>query len=236
MSPAAPRIALLAAIVFTSACEDRTPVAPSPSPSVSSRDLPTPSAMFLLTGTVYESTREGRRPLAGMPLDISVEYQSWPPRATTDADGRYRFSASSSETLHVRAEKEGYSQPCRSAVALIKDTVVDVYVVADATLSANGVPASMPVSQPTLQGTVFERTAGDVRPVQGVKVTGDFSAGLGWAPNATTVTDAAGRYLLCGLGGDIGLELMVQRPGQPNRFVPVDIRTTTTLDIELAAR
>jgi hypothetical protein len=94
----------------------------------------------------------------------------------------------------------------------------------------------MPVGQPTLQGTVFERTAGHVRPAQGVKVTGDFSGGIGWAPNATTVTDEAGRYLLCGLDGNTGLELVVQRPGQPNRFVPVDIRTTTTLDIELAPR
>jgi hypothetical protein len=135
----------------------------------------------------------------------------------------------------VKAEKDGYSQPCRSAIALIEDSVVDVYMVADATLSAHGVPESMPVIQPTLRGTVFERTTEDVRPVQGVKVTGDFSAGIGWAPNATTVTDAAGRYLLCGLDENIGLELMVQRPGQPNRFVPVDIRTTT-LDIELAAR
>ena len=182
MSSAVLRSMLLAAIVFTLACEDRTPVAPSPSPAARSPALPTPSAMFTLTGTVYESTRDGRRPLAGIPLDISVDYQSWPPRATTDAEGRYRFSASSSEKLNVRAEKEGYSQPCRSAVALIEDSVVDVYMVADATLLANGVPASMPVIQPTLRGTVFERATGSIRPVQGAKVTGDFSAGFGWGP------------------------------------------------------
>ena len=236
MSPAVLRSMLLAAGVFTFACEDRTPVAPSRSLAPVSQVLPAPSDPFTLTGTLYESTPDGRRPLAGIPLDISVDYQSWPPRTTTDAEGRYSFSGSSSEKLHVRVEKEGYSQPCRSAVALLADVVLDIYVVAEATLLANGVPASMPVVQPTLSGTVFERAAGGVRPLQGVRVTGDFSAGLGWAPNATTITDAAGRYLLCGVDGVAGLELLVQRLSQPNRFVSVDVRTTATLDIELAAQ
>ena len=71
---------------------------------------------------------------------------------TTDAEGQYRFTASSSEKLNVRVEKAGYSQPCRSAVPLTANSVMDVYIVADATLSVNGVPASMPVIQPTLSG------------------------------------------------------------------------------------
>ena len=233
MSRAALGSVLLAAIVFTLGCEDRTPVAPSLSPAAGSPALP---AVFTLTGTVYESTRDGRRPVAGLPLDISVDYQSRSPVTTTDAEGHYRFTGSSSEKLNVRVEKEGYSQPCRSAVPLTADSVMDVYVVANATLSADGVPASMPVIQPTLSGTVFERAAEGVRPLQGVKLTADFSAGLGWGPSAATVTDAAGRYLLCGVDGVMGLELWIQRPGQPNRSVPVDIRTTTRLDIELTAR
>jgi hypothetical protein len=138
--------------------------------------------------------------------------------------------------LKVRVEKEGYSQPCRSAVALVEETVMDIYVVSDAILSTSGLPASMPVVQPTLWGTVFESSTEGVRPVHGVKLTGDFSAGLGWAPSATTVTDAAGRYLLCGVDGVMGLELLVQRTGQPNRSVPVDVRTTTRLDIDVSAR
>ena len=175
-------------------------------------------AVFTLTGTVYESKRDGRRPVAGVPLDISVDYQSRSPRTTTDAEGRYRFTGSSSEKLNVRVEKEGYSQPCRSAVPLTADTVMDVYVVADATLFVNGVPASMPVIQPTLSGTVFERAAEGVRPLQGVKLTADFSAGLGWGPSAATVTDAAGRYLLCGVDGVMGLDLGSSARG--NRTAP----------------
>jgi hypothetical protein len=107
---------------------------------------------------------------------------------------------------------------------------MDVYVMADATLSADGVPASMPVIQPTLSGTVFEHAAEGVRTVPGVKIVGDFSAGLGWGPSATTVSDAAARYLLCGVYGRLGLELWIPHL---RRYVPVNAPMTTTLDIDL---
>jgi hypothetical protein len=233
MSSAVLRNVLLASIVCNLGCEDRHPSAPSAS-AAGSQVRPAPPGVFTLSGIVYESTRDGRRPLAGIPLDISVDYQSRSPMTATDAEGRYRFSGSSSDKLNVRVQKEGYSQPCRSAVALSADSVMDVYVVADETLAAGGVPPSMPVIQPTLSGTVFERGAQGVRPLQDIRLTGDFSAGIGWGPSATTITDANGRYLLCGVDGVLGLELFVQRRGQPNRFVPVDIRTTTRLDIDLS--
>jgi hypothetical protein len=70
--------------------------------------------------------------------------------------------------------------------------------------SSDKLNVRVPVIQPTLSGTVFERTAQGVRPVPDIKLTGDFSAGLGWGPSATTVTDANGRYLLCGVDGVLG--------------------------------
>ena len=232
MSAAVIRGALLAVIALTPGCDTRTPITPSASPAA---DFVVPSAvpMFTLTGTVYEATREGRRPLAGIPLDISVDYQQRSPVTTTDADGQFRFVGSSSEKLNVRVEKAGYSQPCRAAVALTADSIMDVYVVANATLAVHGVPASMPVIQPTLSGMVFEHVLEGVRPVQGVQIIGDFSAGLGWGPSATTVTDVTGRYLLCGVDGSMGLELWIPRLF---RYVTADIRTTTRLDIDLTPR
>ncbi len=156
MSAAVIRGALLAIIALTPGCDTRTPITPSTSPAADSA-VPSAERMPTLTGTVYEATREGRRPLAGIPLDISVDYQQRSPVTTTDADGQYRFFGSSLEKWNVRVEKAGYSQPCRAAKALNAESVMDVYVVSDATLALHGVPASMPVIQPTLSGTVFER-------------------------------------------------------------------------------
>ena len=223
-------LALLSIIALTWGCETRTPTTPSVSPGSAAVVMPSAATGFTLSGTVYESTRAGRRPLAGIPLDISIDYQQRSPATTTDSDGRYRFVGASSEKWNVRVEKVGYSQPCRAAVALTADTVMDVYVVADATLSSDGVPASMPVIQPTLSGTVFEHAPEGVRTVSGVKIIGDFSAGLGWGPSATTVSDAAGRYLLCGVDGSMGLELWVPRL---RRYVSVIPSMTTRIDIDL---
>jgi hypothetical protein len=182
---------------------------------------------------VYESTPDGPRPFAGVPLDISVDFQSWPPKSTSDTQGRYSVSGLTAQKLKVRAEKSGYSQPCRSAITLTADATLDVYLVADSTLARNGVPDSMPRAQPTLSGIAFERTAQGVEPIAGVRVIGDFSGGLGWAPSATTITDAKGRYLLCGVESDLGLELIAQREGHTPVTVPVNLRTTTELDIQL---
>ena len=223
-------LALLSITALTWGCETRTPITPSVPPDSGAVVMPSAAPGFTLSGTVYESTRDGRRPLAGAPLDISLDYQARSPITTTDADGRYSFMGSSLAKLNVRVEKAGYSQPCRAAIALSADRVMDVYVVADATLSVDGVPASMPVIQPTLSGTVFERASEGVRTVPGVKVIGDFSAGLGWGPSATTVTDAAGRYLLCGVDGSMGLELWIPRL---RRYLPVNSPMAATLDIDV---
>ena len=230
MSSAVTLGALLTMIALTWGCETRTPITPSVSPNSAAVVMPSAATGFTLSGTVYESTREGRRPLAGASLDISIDYQARLPVTTTDVDGRYSFVGASLEKLNVRVEKAGYSQPCRAAVALAADRVMDVYVVADATLSVDGVPASMPVIQPTLSGTVFEHAPEGVRTIPGVKIIGDFSAGLGWGPSATTVSDAAGRYLLCGVDGRLGLELWIPRL---RRYVSVIPSMTTRLDIDL---
>jgi hypothetical protein len=98
-------------IALTWSCDSRTPIAPSTSPAPDDAVLPSAAPIFTLTGTVYESTREGRRPLAGIPLDISADYQQRSPVTTTDSDGRYRFVGSSSEKLNVRVEKAGFANP-----------------------------------------------------------------------------------------------------------------------------
>jgi hypothetical protein len=70
---------------------------------------PSPIQVAVLSGTVYEHGPEGQQPLSGVPLDISVEYQSWPPQLTSDGQGNYRTSKAVGSAMKVRAEAGGYS-------------------------------------------------------------------------------------------------------------------------------
>ena len=109
------RLSVLGAIVLAVACnETRSPVAPSsPAPGSS----PPAPVSFTLTGVVYEATAAGRRPLSGVGLDVSVEYQSWPPNVFSDSTGRYRVpNTSIGGPLQIIADMPGYKQPCRVAV------------------------------------------------------------------------------------------------------------------------
>jgi Na+/glutamate symporter len=95
----------------------------------------------------------------------------------------------------------------------------------------------MPITQPVLIGFVFERTLSGVTPVAGVRVSVDFSGGFGgWEPSATTLTDAAGRYLLCGIAnatrGLVG-ELIAGKVGYHGVIIPLSTPVTSHLDIEL---
>ena len=225
-------------IVCAAACDERRPAGPSPVSSSDPPSLQGPALPSLLTlsGVVYASTAEGLRPLADAPLVVSVEYQSpMPTRTTSDSQGRYRISGLTRNSIKVVIEKEGYRQPCRAAVTLTSDSVLDIYVVSDARVVQTGPPASMPITQPVLIGFVFERTLSGVKPVAGVQVAVDYSLGLGgWEPSATTLTDAAGRYLLCGVSsaGFVG-EVFAGKVGYHSVVIPLSTPVTSHLDIEL---
>ena len=133
--------------------------------------------------------------------------------------------------LKVRAEAPGYSQPSRAGAILNGDTTLDVHLVSDTVLTASGVPPSMPVAERQISGRVFERTPAGTQPISGTRVIGDFSAGFGWAPSATTLTDSTGSYLLCGLEGDLGVELNVSKTGYVDAAVHINLGSSTTYDV-----
>lgn len=161
----------------------------------------------------------------------------FPPSVVSDNEGRYRVAIVSGGPVKVIAEKTGYSQPCRVAVAGMSDSTADVYLVSDALLSTTGIPASMPVTPPTLSGLVFEQTGSGLRPVMGADVIADFTGGMGWAPSATTKSDAMGRYLLCAVAGSpLGVSLFVTKAGYRDVYVPINLPGTTDFDVELARR
>ena len=94
----------------------------------------------------------------------------------------------------------------------------------------------MPVAERRISGRVFERTPAGTQPISGAKIIADFSGGFGWAPSAATLTDATGSYLLCGLEGDLGVELNVSKDGYAGATVNINLRLATTYDIELKQR
>jgi hypothetical protein len=214
------------AVAFVSACNS----SPS-SPSVAPPPTPQP-VVTTVAGTVWESTITGRQPLPGVGIDLSPEFQYWPPTTTTDAQGHYQVT-----TIHgtgkVRAELAGYSQPCR--VPVTATTGIDVYMVSNALLATTGIPSSMPIVPPTLTGLVFEQTPQGRRPIVGATVIGDFSYGYGWAPSATTQSDATGRYLLCAVQSVYdAFGVVASAPGYAEKELGVDIPAISTFDIELA--
>ena len=117
------------------------------------------------------------------------------------------------------------------------DTTLDVHLVSDAVLTTSGIASSMPLVEPRVTGRIFERTSGGEQPIPGARVVADFTGGDGWAPSATTMSDATGRFLICGADRSLGLGLLliVSKAGYENAAVPVGLAPADSYDIELKA-
>jgi hypothetical protein len=170
--------------------------------------------------------------MAGIPLDISSEIQTWSPRTSSDGQGRYSVSGLNAQALKVAAVTDNYSQPCRAAINMTQDSTLDIYLVSNSVLATRGVPASLPVVAPTLTGRVLEPTSTGMKPAAGVRVYVDFSGGLGIAASANTVTDPSGRYLLCNVR-DVGVGLTVNAHKYPLYSNAVSVPTPITAQIDL---
>lgn len=208
----------------------QSPIAPSEVRA----EPPVSPVLSTLDGIVYDVSVDSRRPLASVGLDISVEYQSWPPSTFTDSEGRFT-ARNVGPGLKIAATKTGYSQPCRVPVRT-QTKPHEVYLVADEVLSTTGIPPAMPVTGPVLTGRVFERTAAGELPVSGAFMTLDFTGGMGWAPSATTVSDATGHYLLCNVEDStrFGFAVLVRKDGYGDIFTGV--ARLSAFDIELRRR
>jgi len=162
-----------------------------------------------VSGVVSESTSQGARPLAGVSVNAWIDqgtfgYSYWWAHGpvATDAAGRYQLSGlPDAATAWVQAWKDDrreYVQQCAAPmVTLHGDMTADVHLVRKANLSASGSAdlASAPGTR-VVSGVIFETTDAGRQPVAGALVA--------FAPvvdtiAADTVSDAAGRYLLCGL-------------------------------------
>jgi hypothetical protein len=163
------------------------------------------------------------------------------------------YPHSVNQIMGVLAQKAGYSQPCRPSIEQWRDGVadgVDIHLVADATLETSGRPNSLAILPSTLSGVVFEQVPGGVRPISGAKVTADFAWGMSRAGELVTYSDRAGRYFLCGFAQpyhpfwDEGAApfpsgraaLSVSKSGFTSQRLDVDVRTSSTVHVELVAQ
>lgn len=195
-----------------------TPPAPTaPQPS---------SSLFTLSGVVFDHTSAGPRPRAAVPL--LVRSRGLPGgQVTSDVNGRYEISGVPSGAVTIGPWIEAdYRAPCPPGTDVLKgNATFDVHVVSTTLLSGAGAPASMPKTDLWISGVVFERTSEGVRPIAGatVDLANDDSERR---VISTTLTDAAGRYLLCtappGTGSDQTMWVLVRReayrPGSRSVF------------------
>lgn len=171
------------------------------------------------TGTVwgFAQTDRGGHTTGPLPVDSSGAFQIAVP-----ADG----------FIHLYA---GAFQPCvvRVAAGAPMPDTVDIHLVMDpARLGAN-LPPELLQATTTLSGTVFE-TLDDGRrvPLDRVRVELDGLLGMG-VVIATTMTDAEGRFVLCGVGNEREPYLFAARAGYRMFGGPVRIDGNTILDIEM---
>ena len=230
---------LSAACDTTDSGSTLTPTAPEPATERTS-NIPAPATVprggFIIRGVVTERTRSGAvRPLVGANVNAWVDTgrlgysYMWANGAQLSDDGG-RFALGGlpdSARVIVDAYKSGYVQQC-AAPPLVMD--------ADATVDIELIPRSLVSVSPeevrsrpgfrSISGVVYENTSQGRRPFAGVFV--DYEPVMD-SPAAITVTDANGRYLLCGIPDD---EIATLGSSLNGRAVYVEVpRGQTTADL-----
>jgi len=155
---------------------------------------------------------------------------------TTDAAGRYSIVVRRPEdrtaTVFAVAGKNGYVQQCAaSATIQSADARLDLRLTSLANLSAAR-PQSGPGSR-TVSGAVFEAAPTGRPPVEGASVVWEA---LFDVVVAETRSDAAGRYLLCGLPLERIPGLFVHQGFGRTSYVSVEAGGDANVDIEVQRR
>jgi len=190
-----------------------SPIAPSPTPPSGDDGEST------LSGSAYEHTAAGTRPLGGVPLRVTGVTGA-AIDVVTDARGQYQVGLDR-EYAMVGARPQGeYLSPC-SAQMHQWTSPLDVHVISRANLLAGGTPRSMPpfVQSPgygyvvVLSGYDTERTASGGRPIAEASVEHFYGDGQSGDPSGFTLTNVDGYYVLCGYWDDYGQSVRVHKAG-----------------------
>jgi len=229
------------------------PVTPRPCPSASptpshratpypglpsSTFFPTTCVTHRITGTITELGPQGQRPVEGARVYVYL-YAShrsghWM-SDVTEADGRYELWGIFTDAIAVLSVGKGdslnwYRQPCVHEVTVTSDMSVDIEIVPQSAGGAAANAAARRGTGPFLTGVVFgQGTDGTRAPIPDAMVFLDDAF-------ATTITDADGRYVLCGIPRG-SHEFAATAAGgydiSKNPPRTIDIAGDMTLDVEL---
>ena len=224
--------------LFASGCGGgRSPVPTAPSNPVISGP-PAPPAPPVLTGP-YSVTSvvadENGRPIEATSVDACCVGGSTYSHLVggpnlTDSSGRFRMTGiSAGALLWFRAYKDGYAQPCAAAPVTVQGNVtIDLALVSRANRTTATAPSAPGFR--SASGTVVENTTTGKQPVAGAIVV--FSEYEDFEP-ATTYSDQAGRFALCGLPAGQAVRLEAFSNG---RGAYADVPPGQTTDVELVLR
>jgi hypothetical protein len=167
---------------------------------------------------------EGTRPLAGVTVDQGYGPGAW---VITDANGAFQLRAGLSVPSEgwLRTTKHGYAQPCAERI-----TGNGPYTLQMVSLAAlNGIPLASPSGFRTVSGVVRQMTSDGLQPVAGAWVDFEPDPISDWDA-AATLTDAIGRFSLCGLPQNAVLIGTAVGSNVARTTVPSD-QTSVTIDI-----
>ena len=210
-------------------------------PLISASPLPpTPLAVPTVLNLNLNATLSGIVAENGRPIENAAVAVQWScgggcsseTGGMTDAAGRYVIGRlPDGAPVWVTARKDGFVQQCVATAVMGAGVSLDLRLTSIASLST-----AQPVSgagSRTVSGTVFESTPAGRRPVADTLVSA-YEEALYYADAvAFTRSDAAGRYLLCGLSMGRIPFLVAEKEGYNSSSVPVEPGTDTTFDIQL---
>lgn len=209
---------------------------PTPNNGPSADQPVLPTGRYSVSGVVTD----GVRAIAGANVNAWVSWACSPPTlpcggysymylhgpVLTNSSGGFRLTALPAGTVWVDTFKDGYVQQCAAPELTVEgDATVNLQLVAKANLTASTNQPPTPGSR-SVSGVIVETTPAGKQPVAGVFV--DFEP-VQDSPAAVTYSDAAGRFLLCGLPQDRAVNLGV---GLGNRVTYVSVPPGQT-DIEI---
>ena len=215
-----------------------SPAATSPSNNGPSSNAPTPPrGERTISGVVTERTASGaQRPFAAQVnawvdtgrFGYSYMWANGP--RTSGADGRYELTAlPESARVIVQVYKEGYFQQCAAPpVQMTADAVVDVELIPRALVSASPDSVTDKPGFRSISGVIYENTPSGRLPGPGVFV--DYEHIMD-SPGAITLSDANGRYLLCGIPND--LPAVIGTSDSIHRVVYVEAPPGQTTGVDL---
>jgi hypothetical protein len=231
--PSIARAASVLIVILSCAGCERTPPT-SPTPKTGSSVPPAP--IWIVSGTVWIAGGSGLEPAtrgdvfgwidSGAPGETEYATREVP----ISVDGHYELTIpAGTERLRLRGP---LFQPCVITLEPTGDAIADIQVVRDESMLGAHLPAGLNRMEPTLSGVAYETTSLGPKPLDRVAVSLDTNSG-GAHVIARTVTDAEGRYVLCGVPSMPGLTIVAGLDGFDSFVSSGDLNGRSVLDLEL---